>query len=315
MKNQFSRRKFLKTAVISSTAIVVPGSINASYKRKDSFTLNPNPLKLGILTYTIAMDWDIETYIKNLTAAGGYQSVELRTTKSAPGSPPNKNRTAHGVEVELTPEERAEVKKRFKDSPLEAISLAGAFQYHSPDPAILKQNIEGTKEYILLARDVGAIGIRVFPNQLPDDVPEEQANREKIMEQIGKALGEVGEFGFNHGVEVRVCVHGRNTDNIPVIKKIIDYSGSPHVYVNWNCSNKDVEGKGFEYNFNLIKDRIKALHIHELWDEKYPYRLLFKLLADNGFKGYCNAEISGNEDPIRLLKFYRALFLSLQNAY
>ena len=63
------------------------------------------------------------------------------------------------------------------------------------------------------------------------------------------------------------------------------------------------------------KDRIISLHMHELWTENYPYRQLFKLLADSGFAGYCNAEISGNqEDPIRLMRYYRALFLALQNA-
>jgi hypothetical protein len=85
------------------------------------------------------------------------------------------------------------------------------------------------------------------------------------------------------------------------------------VYVNWNCDASDVEGEGLEYNFNLVKDRIRALHIHELWDE-YPYRQLFHLLAKNNFTGYCNAEIDGNSDPVRFLKYYRGLFLALQNA-
>jgi sugar phosphate isomerase/epimerase len=204
--------------------------------------------------------------------------------------------------------ERASVKKRFEDSPLEAISLASAFSYHSPDPEELKKNIEGTKEYTLLARDVGALGFRVFPNDLPEGVPEE-----KTMEQIGKALADVGEHAYNNGVEIRVCVHGKRTSRIPVIKKIIDYSGSPHVYVNWNCDMKDMEGQGLEYNFNSIKDRIKSLHMHELWDD-YPYRQLFSLLAANDFEGYCNAEISGNPDPVRFMRYYRGLFLALQNA-
>ena len=257
--------------------------------------LNENPLKLGVMTYTLAKEWDIETIIKNLGEAG-YQSVELRTTH------------AHGIEVTMSENERKEVKKRFEDSSLEAISLASAFQYHSPDPEELKQNIEGTKEYTLLARDVGALGFRVFPNDLPEGVPEE-----KTMEQIGKSLAEVGEFAYNHGVEIRVCVHGKRTSRVPVVKKIIDYSESPHVYVNWNCDMKDMEGQGLEYNFNSIKDRIRSLHIHELWDE-YPYRQLFSLLSANNFTGYCNAEISGNDDPVRFMKYYRGLFLALQNA-
>lgn len=299
MKNLFSRRNFLKTAALSTTAAIVPGCTGASSvkEEKDGFSLNENPLKLGVMTYTLAKDWDIETIIKNLSETG-YQSVELRTTH------------AHGVEVNLTAAERAEVKKRFEDSPLEVISLASAYEYHCTDPAEQQKNIEGTKEYTLLARDVGATSIRVFPNALPEGVPEEQS-----MEQIGKALAEVGEFAFNYGVKIKVCVHGRKTASVPVIKKIIDYSQSPHVYVNWNCNLNDGEGKGFEYNFNSLKDRIISLHMHELWDERYPYRLLFKLLAESGFDGYCNAEISGNKDPIRLLKYYRSLFLSLQNAY
>ena len=121
MKNYFSRRNFLKSAVISGTAVMLPGCTTTSSPAgdNDSFQLNPNPLKLGVMTYHLARDWDIETIISNLTETG-FQSVELRTTH------------AHGVEVSLTAEERAEVKKRFEDSALEAISLASAFQYHSP---------------------------------------------------------------------------------------------------------------------------------------------------------------------------------------
>lgn len=297
MKNNFSRRNFLKTAALSSTAFAIPGCVNANPTQEDnSFKLNENPLKIGVMTYTIAKNWDIETVIKNLTEAE-FQSVELRTTH------------AHGIEVTMSAQERAEVKKRFEDSPLEAISLASAFKYHYTDPAELRKSIEETKEYTLLARDVGAIGFRVFPNELPPEVPEEQT-----MEQIGKSLAEVGEFAYNNGVEIRVCVHGKGTNRISVIKKIIDYSESPHVYINWNCDENDMEGEGLEHNFNLVKDRIRALHTHELWNPDYPYRQLFRLLAENNFTGYCNAEISGNDDPVRLLKYYRGLFLALQDA-
>jgi sugar phosphate isomerase/epimerase len=292
------RRFFIKTAAVSTTASIVPLSVYSAVNsnKTQPWTLNPNPLKIGVMTYTIARDWDIETIIKNLNEAA-YQNVELRTTH------------AHNVEVNLSKPRRAEVKKRFKDSPLEAISLASGFQYHSPDKVVLKENIEGTKKYILLARDVGALGIRVFGNALPDDVPEEVTEK-----QIAKALAEVGEFGYNNGVEVRICVHGNKTNKPSVIKKIIDYSQSPHVYVNWNCNPEDTEGKGLEYNFNLLKDRIRGVHMHELWMAEYPYRQLFKLLSGIGYQGYCNAEIDGNADPVRFLKYYRALFLAYQNA-
>ena len=291
------RRNFVKAAALSTTAMMVPLAANSvSQKKSKPVVLNQNPLKIGVMTYTLAKDWDIETIIKNLTEAN-YQTVELRTTH------------AHGVEVTLPAAKRAEVKKRFEDSPLEVISMASGFQYHSPDPAELKKNIDGTKEYIKLAKDVGAVGIRVFGNALPAGVPEE-----KTEQQIGKALAEVGEFGYNNGVEVRICIHGNKTNKPSVIKRVIDYSQSPHVWVNWNCNPQDTEEGGIVENFNLVKDRLRGVHMHELWMAEYPYRQLFQLLAGIGYKGYCNAEIDGNDDPIRFMKYYRALFLAYQNA-
>ena len=56
-------------------------------------------------------------------------------------------------------------------------------------------------------------------------------------------LAEVGEFGYNNGVDIRVCNDG---PTIGMIKKLIDYSQSPHVYVNWNCPMSDTEGAGIK---------------------------------------------------------------------
>ena len=288
MKKHVSRRRFLQTAAISTSAALVPGyALAAKHEPGAHDALNRNPLRLGLMTYTLAKEWDIETIIKNCTETK-FEHVELRTTH------------AHGVEVTLSAVERAAVKKRFENAGL-AISLASGFKYNSPDPAVLRKNIDGTKEYILLASDVGAIGIRVFGDNAPD---------EKSLRQIGESLAEVGEFGYQHGVEIRVCDDG---PSIGMIKKNIEASKSPHVYVNWNCPMSDMEGRGFEYNFNSVKDIIRNIHMHELWND-YPWRLFFSLLSKSGYKGYCDAEIPASEDPIRIMRYYRALFLALQDA-
>lgn len=298
MKINYSRKNFLKIAALSTTAAVLPNYSAASEVKdiQNINILNPNPLKLGLMTYNIGKDWDIETIISNLTETG-FKHVELRTTHK------------HGVEVSLNKQQRNEVKIRFQDSPLEAISLASAFSYHHPDQNELKEHIEGTKEYLKLAADVGAQGIRVFPNALPEGV-----DKEKTMEQIGKSVAELGLFGHNLGVEVRLEEHGRGTDNIPVIKKIIDYSDSPYVYVIWNSSPNDVLGEGLEAHFNMVKDRIRCVHLRELFNG-YPWREFFSLLSKSGYKGYLDAELSEQScEPIRMMHNYHALFLSLQNA-
>jgi sugar phosphate isomerase/epimerase len=306
MENHYSRRNFLKTAAISGAAVAIPGTISASSKKNDSFTLNKNPLKLGLMTYMVGSKWDIDTIIKNCTETK-FEHVQLRTTH------------AHGVEVSLTSAQRSDVKKRFQDAGL-AISLASAFQYHSTDPAELRENIEGTKQYLQLAADVGALGIRVFPNGVPD---EGDATREKILEQIGKSLSECATTGNNLGVQVRVEEHGRGTNNIPVIRKILDYADNPHVYIIWNNSNSDFTGKGLpkgyegmglEDQFNLVKDRIGNIHLRELFSD-YPWRQLFSLLNQSGYTGYCDIELTPEScEPVRMMNNFRVGFLALQNA-
>ena len=299
MKTETSRRKFLGTAALSAASLALPSFASPAGKEKalnKVFMPNPNPLKIGLMTYNLGKDWDIETIIKNCTEAE-WKSVELRTTHR------------HGVEVTLSPGERAEVRKRFRDSALETISLASAFAYHSPDPAELKRNIDGTREFILLARDVGATGIRVFPNAFVEGV-----DRRVTLQQIGKSLAEVGSFAHDNGVEIRVCVHGQGTNSVTVIKEIIDFSQSPHVFVNWNCDPSDAAGEGLEKNFNLVKNRIRGVHMHDLFNREYPYRSFFKLLSDSGYKGYCNAEVEQSCEPVIFMKYYRDLFLALQNA-
>jgi sugar phosphate isomerase/epimerase len=290
MKKHFSRRNFLKTAAVSVPAVMLPSyALAAEQQKKDNpITLNKNPLKLGMMTYRLGMKWDIDTIIKNCTETK-FEHVELRTTH------------AHGVEVTLSAAERAAVKKRFADAGL-AISLASGFQYSSPDPAELKKNIDGTKEYTLLARDVGAIGIRVFGSNAKD---------EKILKQIGEALAEVGEFGHKNGVDIRVCDDG---PTVAMVKKNIEASKSPYVYLNWNCPMSDMEGDGFEANFNSVKNLIRNVHLRDLYNE-YPWRLFFSLLSKSGYKGYLDAEIPAVDgDPIRFMKYYRALFLAFQDA-
>lgn len=308
MRTNFSRRAFINTAAASTAAMALPGFAASADLQKDNsiFILNKNPLKLGLMTYMVGSKWDIETIIKNCKETG-FEHVQLRTTH------------AHGVEVTLTAAQRADVKKRFADAGL-AISLASAFQYHYADAAELRKNIEGTKQYLQLAADVGALGIRVFPNAAPK---EGDPSREKILEQIGKSVSECATTGYNLGVQVRLEEHGQGTANIPVIKQILDFADNPHVYIIWNNSNSDYtgeglpkgyEGMGLEAQFNLVKDRIGNVHLRELFTD-YPWRQLFSLLSKSGYKGYLDIELSDQScEPVRMMKNYRVGFLALQNA-
>jgi len=302
MSEAFTRRELLKSSTAAAATLAASCQSNAGVVARPSAGTAAGsggaplpPLKLGLMSYNLAKDWDIDTIIKNCTETR-FEHIELRTTH------------AHGVEVTMSQEQRQAVRKRFEDAGLK-ISLASAFAYHYPDAARLRKEIEGTKEYVILARDVGARGFRVFPNALPGGkgIPEEQT-----MRQMGKALAEVCPFAHEHGVKIALEVHGSGTNIVAKVKQMIDYSECPYAYINWNCDANDVKGPGLDANFASVKDRIANVHMHELHDN-YPYRRLFELLRQAGYQGYCDAEIAESKEPIRLMKYYRATFLALQN--
>lgn len=249
-------------------------------------------MKLGLVTYNMAKDWDIPTILSKCRATG-FEGVELRTTH------------AHGVEVGLSAAERKEVRRRFEDSPVRIAGLGSTFEYHAADAAVLRQNIEGTKEYVRLAHDVGAPGVKVRPNGFPEGAP-----REKTIEQIGRALRECGAFAKDYGVQVRLEVHGRETCQPANIRGMMDAADHDNVFVCWNSNAQDVVEGSIRQSFDLLRHRIALVHINEL-HTAYPWRELFALLKGHGYGGYCLAEIPGSPDPDRVMNYYRALFRAL----
>lgn len=251
-------------------------------------------LRLGIVTYNIAKDWDLDRILGTLEALE-YEGVELRTTH------------AHGVEVGLSGAERTQVRRRFLDSPVALVGLGSAFEYHASDPAEVRRNIEGTKEFIRLAHDVGAPGVKVRPNGVPPG-----AGLGATIRRIGEALAEVAEYGEGFGVAIRVEVHGRATREFPTFARIIRAADHPNVETCWNSNDTDVVDGSIAGNFAQVADTIGLVHLRDLYDPGYPYRDLFARLAATGFDGFTLAEIQGSPDPERVLRYYRALWLAMQ---
>ena len=168
-------------------------------------------------------------------------------------------------------------------------------------------NIEATKLYLQLAKDVGATGIKVHPNGLPKDVPASQT-----LAQIGRSLDELGRAAADLGLDVRLEVHGAETQLLPNLKIIMDHAPNPRVKVCWNSNPTDVSGAGFDANFELVKDRIGEVHLRDLFISDYPFRRLFGRLTAMGYHGYTLAEIPESTDPVRIMRYFRALWLSYQ---
>lgn len=263
MNINHSRRNFLQKGIAAGVglSLIDPFAVQAFAKK--------SKMKLGLVTYQWGKDWDLPTLIANCEKAG-LLGIELRTQH------------AHGVESSLTASQRADVKKRFADSPVTCVGYGSNFDYHHVDQDLVRKNIEGTKEYIKLCKDIGATGIKVKPNGLPEEV-----SKEKTIAQIAASLNEVGKYASDLGQLVRVEVHGKLTQQLPNMKAIFDQVTEKSVKVCWNCNDQDLLPPGLEANFNSVKKWFgDTVHIRELNVGDYPYQQLMDLFVGMNYKGW-----------------------------
>lgn len=283
MKNRYSRRSFLVTTGLASCAVWTAG--------RAAWGAPGEKMRLGLVTYLWGRDWDLPTLIANCEKSG-MEGVELRTQH------------AHKVEPNLSADERAEVRKRFADSSVVLVGLGTNQDYHHPDQAVLRKSIEDTKAFIKLSHDVGGLGIKVKPNDLPKNVPPE-----KTIAQIGEALNEVAAFGADYGQKIRLEVHG-GCARLPIMKQIMDVATHPNVGVCWNSNAEDLQGEGLEYNFNLVKNRLAdTVHVRELNLGDYPYQELMNLFVGMDYAGWILLECRTDPpDRVAALKEQREVW-------
>ena len=242
---------------------------------------------LGLVTYQWGADLDLPTLLKYCQLSG-FQGLELRTTHK------------HGVEPSLTDAQRRDVGKQFADAGVQLAGLGSNCLYHSPDPTVLQKQYDNLKRFIELAHDCGGTGVKVRPNALPPEVPVD-----KTLEQIGRAMNEVAEFGEGYGVQIRLEVHGKGTNLLPNVKKIMDAAPHPNATVCWNCNPSDMDGDGLAANFKMVDKRLGTIHIHDL-KSTYPWAELFKLLKAAKFDSWTLLEEPKvPKDLVAAMKEYR----------
>lgn len=283
-----TRRSALRSlAALSAAPLLAPASDGA-----DAFA--GGGFKLGLVTYNVGKDWDVPTLIKNCESTG-FEAVELRTTHK------------HGVEPTMEKGARAEVRKRFADSKVRLLSLGTTCEFHSPKADALRAQVDECKRFIELARDLGCLGIKVRPNGIPPEVPEE-----KTITQIGGSLRECGEAASAAGVEIWVEVHGKDSAHPPRCAAMMQACGLKNVGLCWNSNPTDLMGgTSVKPAFDLLRPWLLNCHINELASDKYPWRELFTLLRQSGYSRYTLCEVQGSTDPLRFMSYYRALWREL----
>jgi len=286
---QMNRRSFLGAAAAAGAAGALDGEPQATFFAKGDF-------HLGSVTYNLLKDYDVETIIKTLEATA-FEAVELRTTHK------------HGVEPSIPAEERTRIRRRFENSKVRLLSYGTTCRFQSPDPAERKQQVEIARQFVDLAHDTGAIGIKLQPMGLPANVPQETA-----IQYFGASMREVGEYGASRGVEVWMEVHGNGTQNPPVAAALLRAAGHPNVGACWNSNPTDVQNGSVKEAFALLQPWIRNVHLHELSDEKYPFRELFALLRASGYNRYTLAEVAESKETERYMRNFKTLWTELKRS-
>jgi len=294
-----TRRQFLTSAAaLTAAGLPFSGAIAAAAPSNQS--AQPLLFKLGLVTYNVARDWDLPTVLK-ICKATGVAAVECRTTHK------------HGVEPSLGPDARKEVKQRFADSGVLFWGCGSVCEFHSPDPAVVRKNIEECKHFVQLVADLSGRGVKVRPNGLPKGVPVE-----KTLEQIGKALIECGQAAKDAGIEIWVEVHGAGTQEPANIKTVMEHCGHKSVGLTWNSNPTDVKDHSVAESFRLLQPWVRSCHINDLYKDAsgaYPYRELFRLLRESGYDRYTLCEVGKTPPDVatgeEFLRYYKALWQEL----
>jgi sugar phosphate isomerase/epimerase len=234
-------------------------------------------VKLCLLTYNLARDWDLPKLIAEARRCG-FAALELRADA----------RHAHGVELGLDEAQRRGVRDRVQDAYLEIACIGTGNRFESPDRAQRQEQIDRAKRFVELAADVGCSRLRVFGNDMPPGVP-----RDDVTRYVGESLRELGEFADPHGVDVLLEMHGQ-FNYWGFARPAVEAADHPRVGLVYNCDDRDLVAGSVTATWTRVGDLVRHIHMHD-FGGAYPYPELFELLGRGGYRGFLSSEIEMRE--------------------
>ncbi|NIR02755.1 MAG: TIM barrel protein [Gemmatimonadales bacterium] len=237
-------------------------------------------MKLSINSFVICTDWTLDALIE-ACRTGGYAGVEFRAESDQ----------RHGVELEATPIQRREIRRKLEDAYLEAVCVSTSQCLHWHHEGTLRAHIERAKRYIDLAADIDCRAVRVFADG--DPLPPDQDARE-VCRRVGDALRGLADHAAGTPMTVLLEMHG--CFNLwKYALDIVNQANHPNAALNYNCDSRDLVAGSVRETYSRIRGCLRHVHMHELelrdGDEAFPYLELFRLLQQDQYDGYCSLEI------------------------
>jgi len=183
----------------------------------------------------------------------GYDGIEPRTVCGH----------KHGIELELTKAQRAEVRAAFADCGIKMSAVATSLSYATPDQARIDERVEETKRYLQLASDLGSPTIRVFGGQ-----PPEEMDMAAAVEAVAGALARCAQTAADCNVNLALETH----DAFSLGKyagAVVAKVNHPRVGFNWDMAHSVRHGESVAETYEIIKGRVFHSHVHDItWPEE-----------------------------------------------
>jgi len=247
-------------------------------------------MKLSLLTFQLGKDMALSKLLDVLTASG-IPGVEFRCELGH----------AHGVELESTPEQRAETRQRCADAGVTICGIGTSCRFQSLDPAERQASVDRGKRFVDLARDVGAPRVRVFGDRFGD------ADRDVVVGNVGECLRQLGEHAADSGVDVCLEMHG-DFYRWEYPLRAVQLADHPRIGIVHNCDPREAADGPIADSIGQVRHLIRHVHIHGIEAGKYPYAEFFALMKATGYDGFLSLECNESPDAERVIALYAALF-------
>lgn len=248
-------------------------------------------MKLSLLTYLLGKDMTLAELLE-VCQSSRIPGIEFRAELNH----------KHGVELERTAEERAEIRRRCADAQVAVACLATGCKFEDPEADKRQEDIDRAKQYVDLAADIGAPRIRVFGNAFPA----EGITQAEVVANVGAALREIAEHSATRDVDVCLEMHGDFYwwEHALNAVRLADH---PRVGIVHNCDPREMKFGPIANFYEPVKTYLRHVHLHDL-ENGYPYPALLALLKRDGYAGYLSLEANASEEPRRVIAIYAELF-------
>jgi sugar phosphate isomerase/epimerase len=248
-------------------------------------------MKLSLLTYLLGKDMDLAELL-DICRTARVDGIEFRAELGH----------KHGVELERTPAERAEIKDRCLTAGLPIACLATGCKFEDPAAEKRREEIDRAKHYVDLAADIGAPRIRVFGNAFPA----EGITKAEVIANVGAALREIAEHGAARNVDVCLEMHG-DFYWWEYTLEAVQIADHPRVGIVHNCDPREMRFGPISSFYEPVKTHIRHVHMHDL-ENGYPYQAFLGMLKRDGYSGFLSLEADASDDARRVIAIYAELF-------